>query len=115
MSFDLPHNVTRSPTPQCDSATGAVGSCDSDHWASLAPFGVTTLSGDDFSGADTVLPRSVAYPDGTGSQWLHMTYVNDLDPGTILFDNSTWKDNPVRHFRIACVDPVASNLVDTGI
>ncbi|MCH7947740.1 MAG: hypothetical protein IIC66_08090, partial [candidate division Zixibacteria bacterium] len=105
VSFDLPHNLTNSPTPQCDSATGAVGACDADHWATLAPFGITTLPGDDFSGADTVMPRAVAYPDGVGTEWMHMSYINDLDPGTAFIDNSTWQNNPIRHFRIACVNP----------
>ncbi|MCH7947686.1 MAG: hypothetical protein IIC66_07815, partial [candidate division Zixibacteria bacterium] len=105
VSFDLPHNLTNSPTPKCDFDTGAVGPCDADHWASLAPFGIATLSGDDFSGADTILPRAVSYPDGFGSEWLHMTYINDLDPGTAFIDNSTWQNNPIRHIRIACVDP----------
>ena len=105
VSFDLPHNLTRSPTPHCDEEGGLVGACDSDHWASLAPYGITTLSGDDFSGVDTVLPRSVPYPDGTGSDWLHIVYISDLDPGFVGFDNSTWTNSPVKHFRIACVDP----------
>ena len=105
VSFDLPHNLTRSPTPQCDSATGAVGECASDHWASMAPFGIATLSGDDFSGADTVLPRSVSYPDGVGTNWLHMVYEQDLDPGGIVFGHGTWQNNPFRHIRIACVNP----------
>ncbi len=105
VSFDLPHNLTRSPTPHCDEEGGVVGPCDSDTYASLAPYGITTLSGDDFSEVDTVLPRSVPYPDGTGSDWLHITYINDLDPGAIVFQDGTWRNNPIRHFRIACVDP----------
>ncbi|MEE8404453.1 MAG: hypothetical protein V3S17_03590 [candidate division Zixibacteria bacterium] len=105
VSFDLPHNLTNSPTPHCDKEGGLVGPCDSDHWASLAPYGIATLSGDDFSSADTVLPRPVSYPDVIGAEWLHITYVNDLDPGFVGMDNSTWTNSPVRHFRIACVNP----------
>jgi hypothetical protein len=34
-----------------------------------------------------------------------MQYVNDLDPGFELNDNSLLRQNPLRHFRVACVDP----------
>ena len=105
ISFDLSHNLTNSPTPHCDGDGGVVGPCDSDHWASLAPYGIATLDGDDFSSVETVIPRPVSYPDVVGAEWLHITYVNDLDPGFVLQDNSTWTNSPLRHFRIACVDP----------
>ncbi|MCH9024814.1 MAG: hypothetical protein IH931_05710, partial [candidate division Zixibacteria bacterium] len=105
IAFDLPHNLTQSPTPNCDTVGGLVGPCASDHWASLAPFGIATLPIDDWSNAVAVLPRAVAYPDVVGAEWLHMTYITDLDPGFVINDNSTWKNNPVRHIRIACVDP----------
>jgi hypothetical protein len=105
-TFDLPHNLTNSPTPECDSAGGTVGPCDADHWPSMIPQGFPTRTAwDDWSLVTDVFPRPVAYPDGNGVEWLHIQYVNDLDPGSPLFDASVGRDNPVRHFRMACVDP----------
>lgn len=108
VSFDLQHNLTNSPTPNCDTL-GATIPCDADHWPSMTPHGhATDLSSEDWSLVTSVIPEKdppVAYPDGNGVEWLHIQYVNDLDPGSVLFDNSTWQDNPIRHFRMACVEP----------
>jgi len=107
-TFDLFHNITNSPTPHCDSADGSVGACESDNWSTITERGFPTRAADDWSGTVTVNPRpSVSYPDGPGVQWLHMQYVNDLDAGTGLFpaDGSRILDNPLRHFRLACVPP----------
>ena len=100
-------NLTNSPTPECDSAGGPVGPCDADHWPSLTPHGIATLSGDDWSGADLINPREgdVSYPDVVGAEWLDMQFVNDLDPGFELNDNSALRQNPLRHIRVACVPP----------
>lgn len=105
ISWDLPHNLTNSFTPRCDSDTRAVGACESDHFASMAPYGFeTTASDGEVSGA-TVIPRPVSYPNTVGSSWLPVMYINDKDPGTVIFDNSTWQNNPVKFFYMACVAP----------
>jgi hypothetical protein len=107
ITFGSVFNLTNSPTPECDSAGGPVGPCDADHWPSLTPRGIVTRSGDDWSGATLVNPRhpAVSYPDVVGAEWLDMQYVNDLDPGFEINDNSLLRQNPLRHFRVACVDP----------
>ncbi|MCH7690922.1 MAG: hypothetical protein IIA17_07760, partial [candidate division Zixibacteria bacterium] len=105
ISWDLPHNLTNSFSPHCDSATGAVGQCESDHFASMAPYGFVTSASDGAVAGATVIPRPVSYPNTAGTPWLPVMYINDKDPGTVIFDNSTWRDNPVKFFYMACVDP----------
>ena len=105
VSFDLPHNLTNSFTPGCDSATGAVGACESDHFASMAPYGFVTTASDGAVSGATIIPRPVSYPNTAGTSWLPVMYINDRDPGTVIFDNSTWQDNPVKFFYMACVAP----------
>jgi hypothetical protein len=108
-TFDLPHNLTNSPSPECDSAGGTVGPCDADHWPSMIPRGFPTRTLENWAGipaGGTVNPTGASYPDGPGVNWLHMQYVQDLDPGSVLFsDGSVARDNPLRHIRIACVNP----------
>jgi len=41
-------------------------------------------------------------------------YINDRDPGTRLFDNSTWQSNPVKFFYMACVAPDQYVYFGTG-
>ncbi|MCH7948774.1 MAG: hypothetical protein IIC66_13355 [candidate division Zixibacteria bacterium] len=65
---------------------------------------MTTAFDGAVSGA-TVIPRPVSYPNTAGTSWLPVMYINDLDPGTVLFDNSTWQNNPVKFFYMGCVDP----------
>ncbi len=105
ISWDLPHNLTNSFTPACDSATGAVGACESDHFASMAPNGFESTASDGAVAGATVLPRPVSYPNTAGASWLPVMYINDRDPGTVIFDNSTWQNNPVKFFYMACVGP----------
>ena len=105
ISWDLPHNLTNSFTPSCDSETGVVGACESDHFASMAPYGFETTASDGAVSGVTVIPRPVSYPNTVGASWLPVMYINDKDPGTVIFDNSTWQNNPVKFFYMACVDP----------
>jgi len=81
-----------------------VGECDSDHWPSMTLQGHAVLADDNWSLADTVIPRST-YTLAVGNEWLDVQYINDQDPGVVLFDNSYWMENPVRWFRLACVGP----------
>ena len=110
ISWDLPHNLTNSFSPHCDSATGAGGACQSDHYASMAPYGFKTTASDGAVSGATVIPRPVAYPNTVGTSWLPVMYVNDLDPGTVLFDNSNWQNNPVKFFYMACVEPQSTAI-----
>jgi hypothetical protein len=108
-TFDLPHNLTNSPDPECDSVDGAVGPCDAEHWPSMIPRGFPTRTLENWTGVTSIIPLKTppaSYPDGPGVNWLHMQYVQDLDPGSVLFsDGSIARDNPLRHIRIACVTP----------
>ncbi len=106
VSWDLPHNLTNSPTPNCDSVGGLVGPCACDHWPSMIPLGVTTRAGDDWTGTIKLNPRPAqSYPDVVGVQWLDVQYVQDLDPGNATTPQGRWTNSPIRHFRMACVNP----------
>ncbi|UCE24853.1 MAG: hypothetical protein JSU74_02030 [Candidatus Zixiibacteriota bacterium] len=59
--------------------------------------------GEDWTGATTVDPSGGAY---TGDYYLDIQYVNDLDAGAVVLSEGTWTFNPVRWFRMPCVDPV---------
>jgi hypothetical protein len=107
ISFDLPHNLTETPTPMCD-PDGAVLTCESDHWPSMVQHGLAVTSSDGgISGTSTLVNPSPAqvYNNVPGSYWLPVMYINDKDPGFVLHDNSTWKNNPVKTFYMACVEP----------
>jgi len=100
LSWDLGRNLTQTYTPGCDSATGAGGPCQSDHWPSMARFG--TNLGTDWSGAEVIDP-SETYG---GDYYLDVQYINDHDPGSVTKDEGTWQLADVRWFRLACIDPV---------
>ncbi|MCP4570522.1 MAG: hypothetical protein GY841_23305 [FCB group bacterium] len=81
LTWDLPNNLTNSRTLNCDSNL-----CDSDHWSSMARFGMVY--------ADTV--------DGVVPDTLDILYINDKDAGGIPQGSGSWTVNPVMHLRIAC-------------
>ncbi len=103
-TFDLPHNLTNSPTPRCDPG-GLAGNCDADHWPSMIPRGFPTRANEDWSSVTSVFPRAVSYPDGDGVEWLHIQYVNDLDAGSAIQGQGQILNVPLKHFRVACVAP----------
>ena len=112
VTWDLPHNLTSSWAPKCDSSSGINGPCACEHWPSMTPRGIVTRSGDDWSGATKVNPRPAqSYPDVVDAEWLDIQYVQDLDPGRVAAGaipaggHGTWKNSPIRHFRLACVAP----------
>lgn len=99
LAWDISHNLTNSPTSKC------IDDCDSDHWPSMPRHGFVTMDSDTAIEGDIVLPRPVIYPNTVGASWLPVMYINDKDPGTVLFDNSTWQNNPVKFFYMGCVGP----------
>ncbi|MFH1687730.1 MAG: hypothetical protein ABIE70_09440 [bacterium] len=99
-TWDRHRNLTNTYTPGCDSATGSGGRCQSEHWPSMARFGVN----------DVMTPPHayVIDPSGgyTGNHFLDVMYIDDADPGGIVNDEGAWTQNDVRWFRLACVEPV---------
>ncbi|MDH4033371.1 MAG: dockerin type I repeat-containing protein, partial [candidate division Zixibacteria bacterium] len=103
LTWDIPRNLTNTRTPHCDSATGAVGECRSEHWSSMNRHG-TNLGGD-MSSAEVVDPTG-SY---TGAYFLDVQYIGDPDPGGIVQDEGTWQQADVRWFRLPCVEPVPTS------
>jgi len=99
MNWDSPRDLTNTHTPGCDSANGAGGRCQSEVWPSMARFGTNETVGSNVVVVD---------PSGNynGDYFLDVQYVDDADPGSIISDEGTWQNNPIRWFRLACVEPV---------
>ena len=104
-SWDLPHNLTNSPSPHCDSIGGMIGPCDSDHYPSMPPHGFAITNADGAINGVTILPRPVSYPNVPGTEWLPIMYITDQDPGVSALNNGIARDNPVKTFYMACVGP----------
>jgi len=106
LTWDIARNLTNSYTPSCD--TGAFDpNCESDIFASMPKFGMKkgTL---DFTGVPIVDPSGGAY---TGDFYLDVFYVNDRHPGLCLYDAGVWTINPMKWFRIPCVDPNVQRII----
>jgi hypothetical protein len=95
LTWDAARNVSNTRTPNCQP-----GDCASENWPSMASFG-TALTGNT-SGIPVIDP-SGAY---SGSHFIDVQYIDDPDPGAIVFNDGTWQEAGVRWFRLACVDPV---------
>ncbi|MDH4035533.1 MAG: hypothetical protein OEV80_17195, partial [candidate division Zixibacteria bacterium] len=98
-TWDLPRDLTNARSPHCDSASGAVGRCQSEHWPSMARFGTNHT----FGPSPVVIDPSGSY---SGDWFLDVQYIDDADPGAITKDEGTWTSSDVRWFRMACVEPV---------
>jgi parallel beta-helix repeat protein len=87
-------NLTNSYSNDC-----TYPDCQSDEWPSMAKYGLNS-AGLDFSSIPVVDP-TLSY---TGDYYLDVMYINDLEPGPYFEHYET--PNPVKYFRLACVDPL---------
>ncbi|MDH3939099.1 MAG: hypothetical protein OEV68_17410, partial [candidate division Zixibacteria bacterium] len=99
MNWDYPRNLTNTRTPHCDSIDGPVGRCQSEMWSSMARFGTNHAVGSNV----VIVDPSGGY---TGDYFLDVQYIDDPDPGAIVYDEGTWQQSSVRWFRMPCVEPV---------
>ncbi|SYZ71884.1 exported hypothetical protein [Candidatus Zixiibacteriota bacterium] len=109
-NWDIARNLTNSYTPRCDTVgnTGGHIECDADQWPSMSRFGMDTLgSGADFTGIPVIDP-SASY---TGTKYLDVFYVNDKYPGGAVQDAGVWTMNPMKWFRVPCVNPVPNPVL----
>jgi len=108
MTWDAQRNLTNSYTPRCDPWGGE--NCQSDYYASMSRWGKQLQTGEDWSGAEVVDPSGGTSP----TDWyLDIQYVNDLDAGAIIWEDrpeGTWTNNPVKWFRMPCIEPVPNPL-----
>jgi hypothetical protein len=79
-TWDTVWNITKTRSPLCDSSL-----CESDHWSSMARFGMV-------------------YGDGTVRDTLDIMYINDKDAGGIPQGEGSWTVNNVMHYRFGCRD-----------
>ena len=75
--------------------------CQSDEWPSMSRYGMNS-AGLDFSSIPVVDPS----PGYMGDYYLDVMYINDLEPGPYFEHYET--PNPVKYFRLACVDPLVN-------
>jgi len=106
--WDAARNLTNTKSPGCDTNSG--NECDNELWASMSRFGMdnsdwTGLDWSNASEALTVDPSNI--PPYTGTHYLDVEYIADLLPGYSIPDAETpYTYNPVKWFRLPCVDPV---------
>ncbi len=112
-NWDIARNLTNSYTPRCDTlpTTGTPTriECDADQWPSMSRFGMDATGGD-FTGVPIVDP-SGSYG---GSKYLDVFYVNDKYPGGCVQDAGVWTMNPVKWFRVPCINPVPNPVLSVS-
>jgi len=104
-SWDMSYNLTNSRTPMCD--TTGINDCESDMWPSISRYGMDASVGD-FSGA-TIIDPTGSY---SGNYYLDLLYINDRMAGSMVFDQEIFTTNPVKWFRIPCIEPQTSLIVN---
>jgi hypothetical protein len=106
-NWDIARNLTNSRTPRCDSseALGGTLECDADMWPAISRYGMQVTTGN-FAGVPIVTPAG----GGTSNWYLDVFYVNDKHPGGAVQDAGVWTVNPMKWFRVPCVEPVPNPL-----
>ena len=119
--WDAARNLTNSQTPGCDTTTG--NECDHDTYPSMPRYGMNTASfGTTYWGAvpevfevrDSLAP---SFPDN--GYYLDVQFINDLIPDNALFGmysgaDAFWSYNPIKWFRLPCVEPVVEPNIFVG-
>jgi Dockerin type I domain len=101
LTWDPARNITNTRTPDCDSATGAGGMCQSEVYPTLTPFG-HNYSGD-FTASGAQIP--VAIPGTAGSNdgyYLECQYILDPHAGSAIRGEGPWFLADVMWARIEC-------------
>ncbi len=105
-NWDIARNLTNTPTPLCDTS-GVPYECDADHYPTVSRFGMLVDPSSDFELIEVVDP-SGSY---TGDYYLDVLYINDKFPGSCLQNIGIWTTNPVKWFRLPCVEPVPNPVL----
>jgi hypothetical protein len=106
--WDVARNLTDTYTPHCFSdESDGTPVCESDHYPSMPRFGMYSS---DLSGFEDAI---VVDPSGgyEGNFFLDVFYVNDKFPGAVMQDAGIWTANPVKWFRVPCVEPVSNPVL----
>ncbi|UCG61388.1 MAG: hypothetical protein JSV52_13865 [Candidatus Zixiibacteriota bacterium] len=106
MTWDYQRNLTNTYTPHCDPRFA--DNCQHDYWASMNFMGRYADPSEDWSGAVIVDPSGGSY---TGEHYLDIQYMVDLEAGAAVRGNGTWTENPMKWFRLPCVDPIPIPII----
>ena len=111
LTWDFPRGITDSyggptgnPLGACD-PDGTAGPCPAEHWPSMASYGT------DYA---VILPDPSNLvdidenPPYTGSHYLDIAYMNDIDPGGAIMGQGGWYSTDFLWVRIPCVEPVSA-------
>jgi len=108
--WDAPRNLTKSYTPGCDSATGG-GVCQHDLKATMSRYG-QNVAGLTWPGGEKVDPSPLA--NYAGNFYLHMMYMNDHYPGSVVNTTPVITNNDLKWVRLACVDPITASQISAA-
>jgi len=115
LTWDQARNLTNSYSPGCDSLTGAVGPCESDHWPSMVRYGRQNTVDDDWGGAVYIDYSAGTVVPYAGDHYLDIQWIHDLDPGGIVQNEGTWQLNDVYWARIPCAQEVPNPLLNLSV
>ena len=117
--WDQGRNLTNSHNPDCDSTTA--NNCDHDNYHSLARYGMNgqdATLGDLYWGA---VPEAFQVRDAlesgypTDGWYIDVQFLDDLYPEVFQWmDEGIWSYNPIKWFRLPCVDPVIEPAIFCG-
>ncbi|MDH4156456.1 MAG: hypothetical protein OEW00_04175 [candidate division Zixibacteria bacterium] len=110
LTWDEARNLTNSYSSGCDSAAGAGGPCESDHWPSMVRYGRQNLEGERWQGAQVVDPSAGTVVPYSGNYYFDIQWINDPDAGGIPQDEGTWQLADVHWIRVPCVEPIPAPL-----
>ncbi len=107
-NWDIARNLTNTYTPHCysDESEG-LPVCEADGYPSMPVYGLGSGDSLDFAGVPVVDPSGGNY---TGDYYLDLLYINDKYPGPWDYD-MVFTSNPMKWFRLACVDPVPNPVL----
>jgi hypothetical protein len=107
-SWDVARNLTDTYTPYCYENDGeGLPVCESDHYAAVSRFG-QQVGDADFGGAFVVDPGEEPY---AGDWYLDVLYLNDKFPGSCMQNDGVWTQNPIKWFRVPCVEKVENPVL----
>jgi hypothetical protein len=101
LNWSIACNLTNTHTPHC------TDDCASESYASMSRFGMES-SGDNFDGVPIIDPTE----EYTGDYFLDVQYIEDKSSGAIIHGHGSWTINPVRWFRIPCIDSIPDSDAD---
>ncbi|MBU8935031.1 MAG: hypothetical protein KOO62_13675, partial [candidate division Zixibacteria bacterium] len=110
-AWDAGRNLTNSHNPDCDST--AANNCDHDNYASPSRYAMDMSLYDTTKWAavpEAFQVRDVLAPGQGDTQgwYIDVAYVDDLYAGVARWrdDAPVWTYNPIKWFRLPCVDPI---------